>query len=163
MQQNFLAPTGFRFSIKRLPNVSFYIQAASIPGLSMNPTEYATPFKTLTFAADKLQHETFTVTVRLDEYMDSYNEIYNWMVGLTKPKSFDEYKNLKNSDYGLYSDATLIILDSRQNPGVEVTFHDIFPVSLGSIQMDTTQSDINYVTCDITFEHNGHEVKRIKN
>lgn len=162
MQQNFLSPTGFRFLIKRLPNVEFYIQAATIPGLSMSPTEYATPFKTLTFAPDKLQHETFTVTVRLDEYMDSYNEIFNWMVGLTKPASFDQYKNLQASDNGLYSDATLIVLDSKQNPGLEVTFHDIFPIAISSIQMDTTQADINYVTCDITFEHNGHEVKRIK-
>ena len=161
MQQNFLSPTGFRFSIKRLPNVSFFIQSAQIPGLSMSPIEYATPFKTLAFAADKIQHETFTVTIRLDEYMASYNEIFDWMIGLTKPENFNQFKNLKNSDYGLYSDATLIILDSRQNPGLEVTFKDIFPVNLSSIQMDTTQSDINYITCDITFEHNGHEVKRI--
>lgn len=162
MQQNFLAPTGFRFSIKRLPNVSFFIQSAQVPGLSMSAIEYPTPFKNLTFAADKLIHETFTITVRLDEYMDSYNEIYDWMVGLTKPENFNQFKDLKNSEYGLYSDATLIILDSKQNPGLEVTFKDIFPVSLSSIQMDTTQADINFITCDITFEHNGHEVKRIK-
>jgi hypothetical protein len=92
--------------------------------------------------------------------MDSYNEIYDWMMGLTKPKSFDQHKALKEGD-GLYSDATLIVLDSRQNPGLEVTFHDIFPINLSAIQMDTTQSDINYITCDITFEHNGHEVKKI--
>lgn len=161
MQQNFLSPTGFRFTIKRLPKVEFYVQGATLPGISMNPTASPTPFKTLRFAGDKLDHETFNLTVRLDEYMESYNEIFNWMVGLTKPDSFDQYKSLAKSDEGLYSDASLIILDSKGNPGIEVHFKDVFPISLGSISFDTTQSDINYAICEITFEHNGHTVKRI--
>lgn len=161
MQQNFLSPIGFRFTIKRLPNVEFFIQGATVPGINMSPTLSATPFKTLRFAGDKLEHETFTVTVRLDEYMESYNEIFNWMVGLTKPDSFDQYKNLKGSDNGLYSDASLIILDSKGNPGIEVHYKDVFPVSLSTINFDTTQTDVNYATCDITFEHNGHTVKKI--
>jgi hypothetical protein len=161
IQQNFLSPTGFRFSIKRLPNVSFFVQAATIPGLSMGVTDSPTPFKTIHFAGDKLQYEQFNITVRVDEYMDSYNEIFDWIVGLSKPQSFDQYKSLQQSDDGLYSDATLTILDSRKNPGIEVTFKDMFPISLGSIVLDTTETDVNYKTCDITFQHNGHTVKKI--
>ena len=161
MQQNFLSPIGFRFTIKRLPNVSFYVQAASVPGMSMNSTVVPTPFKSLHFAGDKIEHEVFSVTVRLDEYMNSYTEIFNWMVQLAKNESYDQYKNLKSSDDGLYSDASLIILDSRGNAGVEVHLKDIFPISIGSINFDTTQSDVNYVTCEFTFEHNGHEIRPI--
>jgi len=161
MQQNFLSPIGFRFTIKRLPNVEFYVQGTTLPGISMNPTNIATPFKTMRFAGDKLDHETFSVTIRLDEYMESYNEIFDWMVGLTKPDSFDQYKALERSDNGLYSDASLIILDSKGNPGIEVHFKDIFPISLSSISFDVTQSDVNYATCEITFEHNGHTVSKM--
>jgi hypothetical protein len=161
MQQNFLSPIGFRFTIKRLPNVEFYVQGTTLPGISMNPTTIATPFKAMRFAGDKLEHETFSVTIRLDEYMESYNEIFDWMVGLTKPDSFDQYKALERSDNGLYSDASLIILDSKGNPGIEVHFKDIFPVSLSSISFDVTQSDVNYATCEITFEHNGHTVSKM--
>lgn len=162
IQQNFLSPVGFRFSIKRLPNVSFFVQAAQIPGLSMQSNDMATPFKTLHWAGDKLDFQDFSITVRLDEYMESYNEIFAWMTGLTKPNSFDEYKNLQKSENGLYSDMTLIVLDSKSNPGVEIHFKDAFPISLGAINMDTTQGSITYVTCDITFKHNGHDVKKIK-
>lgn len=161
MQQNFLSPIGFRFTIKRLPNVSFYVQAASIPGLSMSPTQVATPFKTLSFAGDKLQHEPFNVTVRLDEYMDAHNEIFQWMIKSTKNDSYNQYRDLYNSDDGIYSDASLIILDSRGNPSLEVSYKDVFPVSLGTISFDTTQTDVNYVTCDISFEHNGYTIKRL--
>ena len=160
IQQNFLSPTGFRFSIKRLPNVSFFVQAATIPGLTMGVTESPTPFKTIHFAGDKIQYDQFNVTVRVDEYMDSYNEIFDWMIGLTKPESFDQYRLLKDSDDSLYSDATLVVLNSRKNPALEVTFKDMFPVSIGAIELDTTESDVNYKTCDITFQHNGHSIKR---
>lgn len=161
MQQNFLSPIGFKFAIKRLPNVSFYVQGASIPGMSMSPTSVATPFKAMQFAGDKLDHETFSLTVRVDEYMESYNEIYDWIVGLTKPESFDQYSNLKKSEFGLYSDASLVILDSRANPSLEVHFKDIFPVSIGNIVFDTTRQDVNYVTCELTFEHNGFSIHKI--
>lgn len=163
MQQNFLSPIGFRFTIKRLPNVSFYVQGATIPGLSMSPTQVQTPFKTLSLVGDKLQHEPFSVTVRLDEYMESYNEIFDWMVKATKNDSYDQYRQLANSDDGVYSDASLIILDSRGNPSLEVNFKDVFPISIGSVTFDTTQTDVNYVTSEISFEHNGHTVTRIKN
>jgi hypothetical protein len=99
--------------------------------------------------------------MRVDEYMESYNEIYNWMVALTKNESYSQFADLKASEYGLYSDASLVVLNSRQNPSLEVTLKDVFPVSLSEIRFDTTQSSINYVTCDVTFEHNGHTVNRI--
>jgi hypothetical protein len=162
MQQNFLSPTGFRFSIKRLPNVAFFVQSATIPGISMNAIEYYTPFKTLEFASSKLAFEQFNINIRVDEYMESYNEIFDWMVGLAPTKSFDQHATLKTSDFGLYSDASLIILDSRQNPALEVTFHDIFPVSLGAVSLDTTTADISYISCSITFGHNGYKISRIK-
>lgn len=161
MQQNFLSPIGFRFVINRLPNVSFYVQGASIPGVSASPTSVATPFKTLKFAGDKLEHDSFTVTIRMDEYMQSYTEVYDWLVALVKNESYDQYRDLTKSDNGLYSDASLVILDSRGNPALEVHLKDIFPISLGNIAFDTTSQDVNYVTCEMTFEHNGYTITRV--
>jgi hypothetical protein len=161
MNQNFLSPLGFKFAVKRLPNVSFLVQGVTVPGWSMGTTNSATPFKTIRFAGDKLEHEPFSVTIRLDEYMESFNEVYSWMVGLTKNESYDQFRNLKNSDDGLYSDASLIILNSKGNPGLEVHFKDVFPISLGSVTLDVTQNDVTYATCDITFEHNGYTITKI--
>ncbi len=160
MQQNFLSPSGFAFKIKRIPNVEFFIQGATIPGLTMNETMSPTPFKTIHLAGDKLESDPFTVTIRIDENMNAYEEIMNWMVGLTKPSSFDQYKALQNSDDGLYSDASLIVLNSSQNPNVEFSFKKIFPISMSSISMDTTVQGITYVTCEVTFQHNGFELHR---
>lgn len=46
-QQNFLAPNGFRFNMKRLPNISFFVQNINIPGLNMNADETPNPFTTI--------------------------------------------------------------------------------------------------------------------
>lgn len=161
MQQNFLSPTGFRLTIKRLPHVQFFVQSAQVPGVSIGSTDSPTPFKSIHFAGDKVNYGDFNLTIRVDEYMESYNEIYEWMAGLAKPVSFDQYKDLKDSDYGLYSDASLVILDSKQNPALEVTMYNIFPIELGPVTLDTTQTGGVYATCDITFKTNGHKVSKI--
>lgn len=161
MQQNFLSPIGFGFAVKRLPNVSFFVQGATIPGLSVTQANVATPFKTIILAGDKLEHEPFSITIRMDENMESYREIFNWMVSITKAHSYEQFKALKESEDGLYSDASLVILNSKGNPSLEVKFKDIFPINIGQINLNTTEQDVNYVTCDITFEHNGHEVVSI--
>lgn len=160
MQQNFLSPLGFAFKIKRLPNVEFFVQGASLPGMSMGSTTSPTPFKSIHLAGDKLETDPFSVTIRVDENMYAYEEILNWMWGLTKNNSFDQYKALQNSDDGLYSDASLILLNSSQNPNIEFSFKKVFPISMSNINMDVTAQGITYVTCEITFQHNGFELHR---
>jgi hypothetical protein len=96
----------------------------------------------------------------MDEAMNIYREIYDWMVGLTKPESFEQYRLLKESQPGLYSDASLIVLSSKNNPIVEYKFKDIFPVAMSNVQLSVMDTDMNYVTADITFEHNGIQINR---
>jgi hypothetical protein len=161
LQQNFLSPTGFKFVIKRLPTVSFFVQTATVPGLSSGSTDIATPFKNIHFAGDKLLYNDFEITIRVDEKMVSFIEIYKWIIGLTKPESFDEYKQLLQSPDGLYSDATLTILDSKGNPSMDINFEHIFPVFLGDLRMDTTMDNISYISTRIIFRHNGYKLNPI--
>lgn len=161
---NFLNPTGFRFVIKRLPHVSFYVQGANVPGISIGTTEQATPFKTIYYHGDKINYNTFSVSIRLDEYMKSFTEIKNWMEGLTSPDNFRQYANLAKDPNGdnLYSDATLAILDSRGNVSIEIGMKDIFPINIGDIVLNVTDQDINYISLDVTFQTMGFDVNIIK-
>ena len=158
LQQNFLSSVGFRFSIKRLPNTSFYVQSANIPGLEGGVSETPNPFKTIYRAGDKVTFNDLIVTVRMDSKLKTYEEIANWMFGLYYPDSFEQFKELEESPDGPYSDATLTVLTPKGNPMLDFTFKDIFPISLGSLQMDTTVSDVDFLTCDITFKINGFKL-----
>lgn len=149
---NHLSPIEFDFTIKRLPNVSFAVQAVNLPGMNIGVTEQPTPFMTINRHGDKATFDELTITIILDENMESWKEIYEWMVGLTSTDTFDQHKTLKESEFGLYSDASLLVMSNSKNPNREFMFRDMFPISLGSIQMDTRAQDVDYATCDITFK-----------
>ena len=157
-QQNFLSPTGFSFNVRRLPKISFFVQSANIPGVSMTPDETPTPFTTIYRLGDRLAYDDLNLTIRSDENLEAFNEIYNWMQSATKSGGFDSYKNLKESDEGLYSDGTLTILNSKKNSNKSFTFKDMFPITLTSISMDTTTTDVSYATFDVTFKYNTYEI-----
>jgi hypothetical protein len=160
-QQNFLSPTGFRFNVKRLPNISFFVQSINIPGVSMNPDETPTPFTTMFRLGDRLTYDDLTLTIRSDENLDAFIEIYDWMQSGTKAGGFTAYETIKDSDDGLYSDGTLMVLNSKKNSNKMFTFRDMFPTLLTSIAMDTTATDISYATFDVTFKYNTYTIESL--
>jgi len=158
VQQNFLSSVGFRFSISRLPNTSFFVQSANVPGLDASPTEIPNPFKTIYRPGDKMMFNDLIVNVRMDSKLKTYEEIANWMFGLYYPEGFEQYAALEAGE-GLYSDATLTILTPKGNPMLDFTFKEIFPINIGDLEMDTTATDVEYITCSITFKTNGFTLK----
>ena len=161
VQQNFLSPTGFRFNVKRLPNISFFVQSINVPGVSMNPDETPTPFTTMFRLGDRLTYDDLTLTIRSDENLDAFIEIYEWMQSGTKASGFAAYKTIKDSDDGLYSDGTLMVLNSKKNSNKMFIFKDMFPTTLSSIAMDATPGDITYATFDVTFKYNTYTIETI--
>ena len=158
--QNFMSPKEFRFSIDRLPHVSYFAQDANIPGVSANPTITPTPFRDIYRHGDKLQYGTFSVTCRIDENMNNFIEIFNWMQGLNYPDRFEQYASLVAGD-GLYSDATLTVLSNAKNPNIEFRFQDIFPISIGDVLLTVQDVDLEYATTEITFQTNGYTIKQL--
>lgn len=154
--QNFLNPNEFRFTLSRLPHVEFFVQGIQLPDISSSPIEQPTPFKTIYRPADKIEFGDLTLTVLVDEDMQSYLETWNWLIGLTKPENFEQYANLLAGD-GIYSDATLTILSSKKNPNIQITFKDMFPISVGSIALATNQSDVIPPVVDMTFKYSSYE------
>jgi hypothetical protein len=125
----------------------------------------ATPFHNLYITPDKLEYGDFTLTFRVDEEMVSYLELYNWLLGITFPDNFDQYGDLTTRDQGdssgVYSDATLSILNSSKNVNIEVQFEDLFPVSLSEILMDVKSSDINYVEATASFKYKNFTITAV--
>lgn len=158
-EQNFLAPNGFKFSVNRLPHVSFFVQQANIPGINAGVTEQPSPFKNIYRHGDKITYDDLILTVRLDEEMQGYIEVVKWLERLTTADQFSDYNKAKDESGNLYSDATLIVLDSRQNPIIQIYYKDIFPTSISAVQMTTTDSDIDYVTADFSFKINAWDIE----
>lgn len=155
MITNYLSPVSFVVSVERLPNVEFFTQKATIPGLTMNPTEQPTPLKTLYNIPDRLSYQELDLSFIIDESMNNYLEVLSWMEGLGTPDSTDQFKALKESKYGTTSEITILIQNSNRNPNIKFTFKECFPISLSPINLDVTQQDVFYPECNVTFRHNG--------
>jgi len=156
---NFLSNIEFRFSLSRLPNVEFFVQSATLPGINSGYTTQPAPQRNIYRHGDKLEFDELQITCVVDEDMQSYIETWNWLIALTKPISFDQYKQIKDSQDGLYSDATLTILNSSKNPKIEVLFKDIFPTNVSGIELDTKATDVEPPTVSLTFRYNTYDIK----
>ena len=163
--RNYLAPTGFNFTIQRCPKVSFFSNTAQIPGIDLGVAIQPTYLKEIPRPGDQLEFQDFNLRFLIDEDLTNYMQLQNWMRGLGFPESlreiyaeYDKSGKLYNKEFGvteelLYSDATLEVLNSSLNPQFLVKFYGMFPVSLSTLQFDATETDIEYFTADVTFKY----------
>lgn len=162
--KNFLSPLGFRFTLTRAPNLNFNIQDVRIPGLQLSQAESPTPFVTIPIASH-ITYNPLSVSFRVSEDLDDYLELHNWMTALGSPESFEQYKALKAVEPGnpqtIYSDITMLITNSSMKPNIKVTFHDAFPISIGDLQFNTTDTDVNYMSCTADFEYLRYKIELI--
>ena len=130
--RNFLSPVGFKFTLDRAKKVSFLGNSANIPGLTLGVANQATPLKDIDTPGDKILFDDFTLRFLVDENLENYLEIYNWIRGLGYPESLQEIidfqrtgkvdKNPYGKEMDIYSDGTLIIQTSNFVPNFQIKF-----------------------------------------
>jgi hypothetical protein len=158
---NPLSPNGFNFSITKLPNVSFFCQRVLIPSISLTSIDRPTPFINTPIPGEIMSFSELNIQFLIDDKMENYRAIYNWIVALAYPEDNDQYKKFVNSQGATvyselarnYSDATVAVLDAQNNPTMGFTFYDMFPTSLDPIQLESTAMDVNYVIGSATFKY----------
>lgn len=162
--KNILSPLGYKFVISRLPNVVYFCQSVAIPGISLGDIRTGTPFVDLNYAGDHINFGDLTIIFKIDEDMENYREIFNWIVGLGFPEGFEQYSALKATERdngGIRSDASLIITSSTMNENLEVYFRDIFPKALNGLSFDSRLGDVGYLTASVTFSIRDFEVNKL--
>jgi len=157
--RNFLSPVGFNFTLAKEPKVSFFCNSARIPEITLSLVQQPSYLKDIDVPGDKLQYGDLSLRFLVDEDMMNYMVVHNWLTGLGFPETTGQYKELITNDDGLqdskraFSDGSLYILDSNYNTNSIVKFKDLFPVSLTSLEFDSTQTDIQYFTAEVSFKY----------
>lgn len=156
----FLSPLGFNFGIQKLPNTNYFVQSINVPSVQAGDATMPTPFVNIPTIGDRLTYSEFQLSFKVDEDMTNYIELYDWMLQLGFPESFEQAKNIyekqNNVDFladGPYSDATLTILNSAMNPNLSVIFEDSYPIALSDLQFSTTSGSVDYIECQATFRY----------
>ena len=167
--------TQFRVAFNRLPKTTWFCTAANIPGINLGEAMYPTPFGTTSITGDQLTFETLNFTFIVDEELQNYREIWDWLIGLGAPVKHSQWASVLGQGDGsvrsfgtpdtdtrtkstyeesnLYSDGTLIIYNSKNTPKVEVKFKDMFPISLSSLEYSQDLTDVEYFKATTSFRY----------
>ena len=167
--------TQWRIAFNRLPKTTWFCTTANIPGITLGEAQYATPMSDMFVTGDKLTFETLNITFIVDEELQNYRELWDWIVGIGSPVSHLQWETeLAKGDgavrkFGtddgdgrtkptyeesnLYSDATLIVYNSKNIPKVDVKFKNMFPTSLSALEYSQELTDVEYFKASATFRY----------
>ena len=161
--RNFLSPVGFKFTLAKEPKVDFFSNSCRIPDITLGTTLQPSYLKDLDVPGDKLLYGDFSLRFLVDENLENYMEIQNWMRGLGFPEDLKQFDDLEKSGtvqgnytrdrQNIYSDGTLQVLTSSQIPNFQIRFQDLFPYTLSTMTFDATDTDIQYFTADVSFKY----------
>lgn len=173
--RNFLSPVGFKFILNKAPKVDFYSNFANIPAITLGSSLQTRYGKNIDLPGDKMTYGDLNIRFLVDENLENYLEIHNWMTGLGYPFSLEQYKDFKEesfnydkttqdkpiSDYLFYetSDGSLSILNSNFTETARVVFYELFPTNLSSLEFDATAETINYFTAQVNFKYTYYEIE----
>jgi len=162
--RNFLSPIGFKFTLAKEPKVSFFSNSASIPEIVLGTAIQPSYLKDVDVPGDKLQYGDFSLRFLVDEELENYMKIHNWMKGLGYPETTKNYKDLTTNTEGLrdskeaFSDGSLHILNSNYRDVAIVKFNDMFPIGLTSLEFEATDTDVNYFTAEVVFKYTVYNI-----
>jgi len=161
---NMLSPLNFKFTLKRAPNLNFFVQRINIPGVALPKVDTPNPLIKIPLSGDHLEYDELDVTFKVDENLQNYLEVHNWVRALGKP-SFQEYATLANkavyTGEGLKSDIVVTVLTSQKNSNYEFIFKDAFPISISSISFQSTDESVNYIEASARFVYTIFDIVKV--
>jgi hypothetical protein len=175
---DYLRPNGFRFVIQNLPKVTYFCQSANIPSITLGYAIQQTPLVDIPYPGEKITYGELNIRFMIQEDMANYIELYKWINDLGSPDNttrfqqrFEEQSILKNpgrnpsarlsdgrpvvrnTDATDFSDASLLALDSNNNPIARLNFTDCFPTVLSGLDFDVSSGNTQYFTAQAQFKY----------
>ncbi len=171
INKSVLQKNNFRLLIDKVPAVEYYVTGANVPGISMSETALASGIGLdAYFPGDKVTFENLTVNFLVDEDLENFKEIYDWMDAIVPIQDPSKYKTLTattatktnvyssaESDLSQYSMITLVLNTNKNVPNRYFKFYDAFPISLSGLELASGESG-EAVTATVDFRFTYYEI-----
>ena len=92
---DYASPTQFKFGIHQLPKVEFFTVGANLPGINLGDAIFPTPFKDIPVMGDRLTYDNITIEFIVDEYLENYRSLHEWMTAIGFPKDRKQYADFR--------------------------------------------------------------------
>ena len=175
--------TQWRLAFNRLPKTTWFCTAANIPGITLGEAQYPTPMSDMFVVGDKLTFETLNITFLVDEELQNYRELWDWLVGMGSPVNHSQWSTILTKgdsairqfgtddtdprtkttyeESNLYSDSTLIVYNSKNKAKVNVQFKNMFPTSLSALEYSQELTDVEYFKASASFRYLYYEFETV--
>lgn len=172
---NYSQSNQFKVSLSIFPKTEWFVVRANIPSVTLGQGVQATRLIDMPIVGDKITYDQFYFTFLVDEQLQNYMELHNWLLNIGFPERYDQFQGQvrpdgttrptgktsdrnvagfgKYSDRDLYSDITMHILSSKNNPVAKIKFFECFPVNLTNVEYSQQESDTTYAECTATFAY----------
>jgi len=184
-KSDYASPIQFRFKCTKLPTVEFFVQSANIPGINLGSAQQNTPLYDMPLPGDKITFAALDMSFLVDENLNNYKEIHDWILGLGFPSNNQQFQDLQSagsdrfpgssrstattgtstpqplSEGGIYSDAILTVLNSKNIAKTEIRFQNVYPTSLGGLNYDVRQTDVDYLSASVSFNYMNYDIVQI--
>ena len=165
---NYLSNISFRLMIEDTPHLTWFCQSVNVPGVAIEAIEMVNPFANIPYAGSNVTFEELSITFIVDEHLKNWIEIYDRVIALGLGEGTEKYRLLKSaSDLtprgGTVSTIVLSILTSGMNPQMEFHFNEAFPISISSLEFNSSATDVEYFTATATFRYTNYEIKNLLN
>ena len=184
-KSDYASPIQFRFKCTKLPTVEFFVQSANIPGINLGSATQVNPLYDIPLPGDKITFAALDLSFLVDENLNNYKEIHDWILGLGFPSNNQQFQDLQSagsdrfpgssrstattgtstpqplSEGGIYSDAILTVLNSKNIAKTEIRFQNVYPTSLGGLNYDVRQTDVDYLSASVSFNYMNYDIVQI--
>ena len=149
---NYLQNNAFNFTLNRIPETTFRVVECSIPSLTVPPAQGGAIGSPQYFPGTSNEFDVFPCRFIVDEDLKNYEEIYRW---ITQQRYHIGKDFAPKNEYekSLVSDGTLITMTNSSTPNRIFRFFDMFPISIGAINFDTTIDSPVPVMCEVEFRY----------
>ena len=155
---NYIQPTKYLLTFDRIGSVQYFCQSVNIPGVNLGQAPLHFPTLDTFAPGNKITYNPLSIRFNVDEKMDSWQQLHSWYRAIASPTGFSERNRLtdvqnqyKQNRLKSYSDATLTVLSSLNNPILRIQYYNVFPITLSDIIFDTALSANDIVTADAIF------------
>lgn len=153
---NPLVVTDYKFTMQRIPTVTYFCQSAVVPGVNVGEIQqenYFAPVK----RPGVFRFDDFTISYVVDEELKNWLEIYDWMRSTSNAEDFTEFEGPDQ----YFTDGTLVITNSNMRGKLVVNFKSLFPKSISSIDFTSTSTDAEPIIATVTFAYSSYDIERL--
>lgn len=153
--RNMLFPQSFKLLIHKFPKTEYFVQGVNLPDINVAAAIQPTNFADIPRPGDKVEFEDLVVNFVVDENLDNYKEIFDWIKSygraeVPSPKEMEE--NDWVCDIELLTTKNSLIVNRR------VVFRDAFPYQLTGIEFASDIPDAAPLSATVMFKYCTYEI-----